>query len=30
MKITLRIGDDVVAGELYDDPVADQLVELLP
>lgn len=30
MKITLRIGDDLIAGELYDNPVADQAAELLP
>ena len=30
MKITLRIGDDLVAGELYDNPVADQIAALLP
>lgn len=30
MKITLRIGEDLVAGELYDNPVADQVVDLLP
>ena len=29
-KITLRIGDHLVAGELYDNPVADQVAELLP
>jgi hypothetical protein len=30
MEITLRIGDDLVTGELYDNPVADQIVALLP
>lgn len=30
MKITLRIGHELVAGELYDNPVADQVAELLP
>lgn len=30
MKITLRIGDDLAAGELYDNPVAHQIAELLP
>lgn len=30
MKITLRIGNDLVAGELYDNPVADQVGGLLP
>lgn len=30
MKIMLRIGDDLVAAELYDNPVADQVAELLP
>ena len=30
MKITLRISDRLVAGELYDNPVADQVAELLP
>ncbi|MFF4082724.1 cyclophilin-like fold protein [Streptomyces sp. NPDC001777] len=30
MKIVLRIGDDLVAGELYDNPVADQVADLLP
>lgn len=30
MKITLRIGVDLVAGELYDNPVADQIAALLP
>lgn len=30
MRITLRIGADLVAGELYDNPVADQVAELLP
>ncbi|MCW2958391.1 MAG: hypothetical protein JWP18_1194 [Solirubrobacterales bacterium] len=31
MKITLSIGDDlVVTGELYDNPVAEQVAELLP
>ena len=30
MKITLRIGDDSVSGKLYDNPVADQIAELLP
>lgn len=30
MKITLRVGDDLVTGELYDNPVADQIAELLP
>lgn len=31
MHITLRIGDDlVVAGELYDNPVAEQVAGLLP
>src|SRR5215212_9265356 len=30
VKITLRIGDDLVAGELYHNPVADQIAELLP
>ncbi|WP_309130984.1 cyclophilin-like fold protein [Brevibacterium sp.] len=30
MKITLHLGDDLVAGELYDNPVADQVAELLP
>ncbi|WP_169250922.1 cyclophilin-like fold protein [Brevibacterium sp. 'Marine'] len=30
MKITLNIGDDQVSDELYDNPVADQIAELLP
>lgn len=31
MKITLHIGDNlVVDGELYNNPVADQVAELLP
>lgn len=30
MKIALSIGDKLVAGELYDNPVADQVAELLP
>ncbi|SIO84961.1 cyclophilin-like fold protein [Nocardiopsis sp. JB363] len=30
MKITLHIGDELVAGELYDNPVADQITALLP
>ncbi|WP_018763325.1 cyclophilin-like fold protein [Arthrobacter sp. 135MFCol5.1] len=30
MKITMRVGDHIVAGELYDNPVADQIAELLP
>lgn len=30
MKITLRIGDDLVDGELYDNPVAGQIAALLP
>lgn len=30
MKITLSTGDDLAAGELYDNPVASQVAELLP
>lgn len=30
MRIDLRIGEDLVAGELYDNPVADQIAALLP
>ncbi len=30
MKITLRIGDDLVTGDLYDNPVADQVAAILP
>jgi hypothetical protein len=30
VKITLGIGNHRVAGELYDNPVADQVAELLP
>lgn len=30
MKITLRIADDLVVGELYDNPVAEQIATLLP
>ncbi|MBD7956435.1 hypothetical protein H9651_02155 [Microbacterium sp. Sa4CUA7] len=30
MRITLSIGDELVAGELYDNPVADQIAELMP
>lgn len=30
MKITLRVGNHLVAGELYDNVVADQIAELLP
>lgn len=30
MRVTLRIGRDLATGELYDNPVADQIAALLP
>ncbi|WP_043650975.1 cyclophilin-like fold protein [Cellulosimicrobium cellulans] len=30
MKIILRLGDELIPGELYDNPVADQIAEMLP